>query len=292
MIDPSRPLASKFCIVTGGTAGIGLVTARRLAERGARVLIIGRDPARGAAAARAIGEAAGNGPAEFLAADLSDLDQARQLAETILSRRSRIDVLVNNAGGMFGQRTLNAQGFEMTFALNHLGYFLPTLLLLPALKAAAPARIVNVASHAHYRGRMDFDDLQAERRYTRMGAYCNSKLANILFTRALARRLDPAEVTANALHPGFVATEIGTRNRLLPGFLWNAATRFAIDPEQGGDTPVYLASAPEAAGFHGRYFYKCRPVEPSAAACDDAVAERLWKISCGLAGFAASGIRP
>jgi retinol dehydrogenase-12 len=284
MMATVQRLEGKRCLVTGGTAGIGLVTARRLAEMGAEVLIVGRDESRGAAAQRLIAESAGKGRAEFLKADLSDQDQVRALAEMVLGRWPRLDVLVNNAGAMFGRRQLSAQGLEMTFALNHLSYFLLTLLLLPVLKAAASARIVNVSSMAHRGVRLDFDDLQAERRYSRMGAYQRSKLANLLFTRELARRLDPASMTVNALHPGFVATELGTRNAFLPALLWKLSTRFAISPERGADTPVYLASAREAAGFHGEYFHRCRPVRPSPAAHDDGAAARLWEESLRLSG--------
>lgn len=285
-MNPTSPkLEGKHCVVTGGTAGIGLVTARRLAEMGATVVLVGRDAERGAAARALIAEAAGADRAEFIRADLSDQGQVRRVAEAILGRHPRLDVLVNNAGGMFGRRRLSAEGLEMTFALNHLGYFLLTLLLLPALKAAAPARIVNVSSMAHRGVRLDFDDLQAGRRYSRMMAYRRSKLANLLFTRELARRLDPAEVTVNALHPGFVATELGTRHGFMPGLLWKFSTLFAIGEERGGDTPVYLASAPEAAGFRGEYFHRCRPVRPSAAALDDGAARRLWEESLRLTGL-------
>jgi retinol dehydrogenase-12 len=284
MTPTAQALEGKRCLVTGGTSGIGLVTARRLAEMGGEVLIVGRDEARGAAALALIGQGAGPGRAEFLQADLSDQDQLRRLAQTVLARWPRLDVLVNNAGGMFGRRQLSAQGLEMTFALNHMSYFLLTLLLLPALQAAAPARIVNVSSAAHQGVRLDFDDLQAERRYSRMGAYRRSKLANLLFTRELARRLDPGSVTVNALHPGFVATDLGTRNAFLPQFLWKLSTRFAITPERGADTPVYLASTPEAAGLHGEYFQRCRPVPPSAAAQDAVAAARLWEESLSLSG--------
>ncbi|CAL1241883.1 SDR family NAD(P)-dependent oxidoreductase [Candidatus Methylocalor cossyra] len=273
------------CIVTGGTTGIGLAVARRLAEAGAAVTIVGHDRERGAAAKAAIDRAVGEERAEFLLADLSDQDQVRRLAATLMERHPRIAVLINNAGGLFGHRRVSAQGLEMTFALNHLSYFLLSLLLLPALRAAAPARIVNVASGAHRGVQLDFDDLQAERNYRPITAYRRSKLANLLFTRALARRLNPAEISVNALHPGFVATDLGTRNAFLPAFLWKLATRFAISPERGADTPVYLATAPEAAGFHGEYFYRCRPSEPSPAARDDQAAARLWQESLRLTGL-------
>ena len=204
-------MAGKFCLVTGGTAGIGFVTARELARRGAAVTIVGRDPARGASAVESIRAVAGSEAVDFVAADLSEQTQLRAFAAAFRERRPRLDVLVDNAGGMFGRRQTTAEGIERTFALNHLGYFLTTLLLLPSLQAAAPSRIVVVASEAHRGARLDFDDLQGEQLYSRWTAYRRSKLANLLFTYELARRLAGQGITANALHPGFVATDIGTR---------------------------------------------------------------------------------
>lgn len=280
-------LNGKVCLVSGGTAGIGLVTARKLAERGASVTIVGRDAARGHSALAAIRAGSGNPTVDFLQADLSDQTAIRSLAEAFTDRHPRLDILVNNAGAMFGTRQESAQGHEMTFALNHLGYFLLTLLLLPALQAAAPARIVVVASEAHRGATLDFDDLQAKRRYHGWQAYKRSKLANILFTHELARRLDWQQVTVNALHPGFVATEIGVRHGFLPGFVWWLAKRAATDVETGALTSVHLAASPEAEGMHGRYFIKCRPAKSSAAAHDRACALRLWEESARMTGLAA-----
>lgn len=293
MADERFRLEGKRSIVTGGTSGVGLVTARRLAELGAEVVVVGRDAERGAAALALMRERAESPHVEFLKADLSDQDQVRELAEIILARYGRVDVLVNNAGAMFGRRLTSAQGLEMTFALNHLGYFLLTLLLLPALHAAAPARIVNVASEAHRWGRLDFDDLQAERRpYRPLRAYARSKLANILFTRELARRLDPNAITVNALHPGFVATELGFKHGFVPAAIWKlSAALFAVSPEKGADTPVYLASGPEAAGCHGEYFVNGRPARSAAAARDPEAAARLWRESLRLTGLTEEKVR-
>ncbi|MFZ1416616.1 MAG: SDR family NAD(P)-dependent oxidoreductase [Defluviicoccus sp.] len=280
-------LNGKVCLVSGGTAGIGLVTARTLAERGACVTIVGRDAARGHSALAAIRAKSGSESVHFLQADLSDHNAIRNLAAVFADRHGRLDVLVNNAGAMFGIRQETAQGYEMTFALNHLGYFLLTLLLLPALQAAAPARVVVVASEAHRGVTLDFDDLQAKKRYHGWRAYKRSKLANILFTHELARRLDWQQITVNALHPGFVATDIGIRHGFVPGFLWWLAKRGATDVETGALTSVHLAASREAEGMHGRYFIKCRPANAAAAAHDRAAALRLWEESALMTGLAA-----
>jgi NAD(P)-dependent dehydrogenase (short-subunit alcohol dehydrogenase family) len=285
VLDQPLLMLGKYCVVTGGTDGIGLVTARRLAAMGACTIIIGRDMARGVAAQESIHQATGVDRAVYLQADLSDTDQVRLAADTISRRFERVDVLVNNAGAMFGQRQLSAQGLEMTFALNHLSMFLLTGLLLPKLKAAPKgARIVNVSSEAHRRTTLDFDDLQGEHVYNGWQAYRRSKLANLLFTQALAQRLDSAQITVNALHPGFVATRIGTRHGLVSALFWRLATLFAIGLEKGADTSIYLAAAPEAAVFHGEYLKKCKPAKPSAAALDEDAARRLWEESLRLLG--------
>ncbi len=279
-------LIGKRCVVTGGTGGIGLVTTRRLVEMGADVIVVGRDKARGLAAKLALQQATGRDGVEFLQADLAEPDAVRSVAETIANRWDHLDILVNNAGGMFGKRQTNSQGMEMTFALNHLGYFLLTGLLLPRLQAApARSRIVNVASAAHRRVKLNFDDLQSEKSYRGWLAYCRSKLANLLFTQALARRLDPQRVTVNALHPGFAATDIGVRHSLMPAFAWWLAKFAAISPEQGAATSVYLASSPAVADAHGLYFHQCKPVKPSPAALDAEAAQRLWDVSVRLTGI-------
>ena len=287
MAAEAGDLNGKVCLVSGGTAGIGLVTARKLAERGAEVTIVGRDPARGRAAVAAIRASSGNPAVDFLQADLSDHTAIRRVATAFTDGHPRLDVLVNNAGAMFGKRQESAQGHEMTFALNHLGYFLLTLLLLPALQAAAPARVVVVASEAHRGATLDFDDLQAKKRYQGWQAYKRSKLANILFTHELARRLDWQQVTVNALHPGFVATEIGIRHGFLPEFLWWMAKRAATDVETGALTSIHLAASREVEGMHGRYFIKCRPANASSAAHDRARALRLWEESARMTGISA-----
>lgn len=279
-----RAMDGKTCVITGSTGGIGRVTALRLAEAGATVVVIGRDRERGQALVDDLRRAYGSDAADLFTADLSSHAERSAVAPAILQRHPRIDVLVNNAGGMFGHRTTSADGLEMTFALNHMGYFHLSHLLLPAIRAAAPARIVNVASDAHFGVSLDFEDLQSERSYRRLRAYKRSKLANVYFTYDLAGRLEGSGVTVNALHPGFVATDIGVRNRLLPRLLWSLATLAAIDVEAGAKTSVYLAMSPDVANVTGKYFDKCRTKPSSPVSYDEAAARRLWAISAELCG--------
>ncbi len=275
-------MAGKACLITGGTGGIGLVTARELARRGADVMIVGRNREAGEAAVAEIARAGTAGTVQYVAADLSQQSEVRRLAQVVADRFGRLDVLINNAGGMFRKRTLSADGIEMTFALNHLAYVLLSELLLPALRVAGQARIVNVASEAHRGVALDFDNLQGERRYGGWSAYKRSKLANLLFTYELARRIEGGAVSVNALHPGFVATGIGVRNRLVPAWLWRLASLAAISPEEGAVTSIYLAASSEAADVNGKYFVKCAPAESSPESHDSAAAERLWAVSEAL----------
>ena len=283
-VDRPR-MAGRTCLVTGGTAGIGLVTARELARLGATVSIVGRDRGRGEAALRHIREAAADARVAYLPADLSDQADIRRLADAVATLHPRLDVLINNAGGLFGRRRVSADGIEMTFALNHLSYFLLTHLLMPVVAAAQPARIVNVASAAHKSVSLDFDDLQGEERYDRWLAYKRSKLANIMFTYELARRLEGQAITANCLHPGFVATDIGARHGFVPSFLWSLGKLYAIKPEEGAKTSVFLASSPEVEGVSGQYFTKCRAKPSSNVSYDREAAVRLWDVSANLTGL-------
>ena len=280
-------LRGRVCLVTGSTSGIGLVTARELARMGATVIAVSRDPARGARAAAEIGRAGGGAPVELLVGDLSSQQDVRRIAAEALARHDRLDVLVNNAGAVYAERELTVDGLERTFAVNHLAYFLLTVLLRPALERAPAARVVSVSSDAH-RGvrRLDFDNLQGERRYRGMLAYCQSKLANVLFTRELARRLRDTRVTANALHPGLVASNFGHNNRGALSVLFTLARPFSIGPERGARTSIYLASSPEVAGVTGEYFVRRRRRRPSAGARDDDAARRLWALSESLANAA------
>jgi NAD(P)-dependent dehydrogenase (short-subunit alcohol dehydrogenase family) len=280
----NNELDGKSVVITGGTAGIGLATARELARRGANVILVGRDPGRGAAAVATIQRIAPSASVTYLAADLSSQRQVRALATALGGRIGRLDILINNAGAMFGERTLSADGIEMTFALNHLAYFLLSHLLLDLLERSSRARIVNVASQAHHGVRLDFDNLQGQRHYSAWRAYKCSKLANVMFTYEFARRLQGSGITVNALHPGFVATDIGVRQALLPGWLWKGLTLFALDPDEGARTSVQVAAAPELASVSGRYFVKTRPARSSAASLDCQAVERLWAVSETLTG--------
>jgi NAD(P)-dependent dehydrogenase (short-subunit alcohol dehydrogenase family) len=288
MAERSLPLGGKICLVTGGTSGIGAVTARELARLGASVVLVGRDAGRCARRRDAIRRGTGS-PVEALVADLSSQLQIRRLAEEFRARFARLDVLVNNAGSYFMRRRLTVDGLEMTFALNHLAYFLLTNLLLDRLEASAAARVVNVSSIAHEQGRLDLADLQGERHYDRLAAYAASKLANLLFTYELARRLAGTRVTVNALHPGIVATHLGRDNGWLRTTVRNLLSRSMIDPEEGARTSVYLASSPEVEGVTGRYFYECKEARSSEGSRDPAAAADLWSVSERLTGLPSSG---
>ncbi len=267
------------CLVTGGTSGIGEVTARELARKGATVVLVGRDTAKAEATVERIRRETGQSAVTHLIADLSSQSEIRRLAREFQERHARLDVLINNAGAMFDRRAETVDGIERTFALNHLAYFLLTELLIETLKTTAGSRVINVASMAHLGMRLDFDDLEARRGYSGYWVYGRSKLANILFTRELARRLDGSGVTANCLHPGFVATNFVAGNGFLGWVFRRLASVAAIDPEAGARTTVYLASSPEVAGLSGRFFVKCKESTPSAQARDDAAARKLWDSS-------------
>ena len=272
-------LKDKTILVTGGTNGIGLVTARELARMGAHVTIIGRNAEKCAAVAREIETSTGN-PLEYIVADLSVLGEVRKAARVFREKHTQLHVLVNNAGGMFTQRRLTPDGYEYTFALNHLAYFLLTTLLLDLLKAGAPSRIINISSNAHENAKIDFGNLQGEKRYIGLEAYGQSKLANLLFTYELARRLEGSRVTVNAVHPGVVATGFARNNGPIYNIgTWIAGQLFFRKPGQGAQTSIYLASSPEGESVSGKYFVDCRPVESKPQSHDRAAAERLWQIS-------------
>ncbi len=279
-------MQGKVVVMTGGTSGIGEIAALDLATRGARVLLVARSLKRAEATLARLRQAGPKAAHAAHLADISRLAEMRRVAREIAAAEPRIDVLVNNAGAMFNRRIETPDGLEMTFALNHMAYFVLTAGLRPSLVAAAPSRIVNTASAAHLGNHLDFDDLQSRRNYGGYRTYGRSKLCNILFTRALARRLSGTGVIANCLHPGFVATRFGDESGGILGALFPFFKRFAISPEKGARTIVYLASAPEAAQFNGLYFSKSRPSAPSSAAQDDAAAERLWTESARIAGMA------
>lgn len=281
-------MKGKVCIITGATAGIGLETAARLGALGPKLILVGRDRQKGEAALKTLRQRVPRLSAEIYYADLSRREEIVRLASELLRALPRIDVLLNNAGALFTQRETTVDGLERTFALNHMGYFILTHLLRERLIASAPARIVNVASEAHRKGVLDLNDLQYEKGYRGIQAYQRSKLCNILFTRELARRLAGTGVTANCLHPGFVASSFGDNNTGLFRIGIGLAKRFAaISVEEGAETSVYVASAPEIATITGRYFDKSREATPSAAAEDDTAAAQLWRESQKLAGLPA-----
>jgi retinol dehydrogenase-14 len=281
-VPPPRTMTGRTVLVTGGTGGIGKATAAGLAALGARVAITGRDRRRAEQAAADI-RAAGGPEVDVFVADMSSQAEVRRLAFEVLDGLPRLDVLVNNVGGFWNTRHVTADGLERTFALNHLAPFLLTTLLLDRLKQNAPARVVTVSSRAQATGRIDFADLQGERAYSGQRAYNQSKLANVLFTYELARRLDGSGVTANVLHPGVVRTAIGTEDPgTLQRLLVPLARLFTKSPEQGAATSIHLASAPELEQVSGQYFADSRPKRTSSRSYDDAVAARLWDVSCAL----------
>lgn len=264
-------MKDKVCIVTGGNTGIGKATVEGLAKLGATVVIACRDVARGQRALDEVAASTGSRTLHVLQLDLASLASVRAFAAAFTAKFSRLDVLIENAGVMTRKRELTVDGFEMDFGVNHVGHFLLTDLLLPLLRASAPSRIVVVSSALHSSGKLDFADLTMARRWS--GAYPRSKLANMLFVRALSRRLQGSKVVVNGLHPGVIATELA---RDYPALIRLLARWFLKSPAKGARTSLYLATAPEAGTTSGGYFVGARPRRPSAAALDDALAERLW----------------
>lgn len=282
----SWSLSGRTCLVTGATSGIGEEIALGLAREGARVAIVARSRERGERSLARLKRESGNPDVELLLADLSSQQQLRGLAARALERFDELHVLVNNAGIVNLRREETEDGLEATFAVNHLAVFQLTLLLLERLRASAPARVVNVASHAHkLGGALDFGDLQNERRYRSMKVYAQSKTANILFSLELARRLEGSGVTVNCLHPGAVATRLGQQNGAWARLLTGALRVFFRTPAQGADTALWLASAPELGAASGRYFYSRRETQPAPHARDPVAAARLFEVSAQLTGL-------
>jgi retinol dehydrogenase 14 len=278
-------MIGKTVLITGGTSGIGRAAAIGLASMGARVGITGRDRVRAEREAEAIVRETGNPAVDVFVADLSSQVEVRRLARDVLAAYSRLDVLLNNVGGFWAHRHVTADGLEHTFALNHLAPFLLTSLLLGRLKASAPSRVVTVSSGAQSMGRIAFDDLMGERAYSGQDAYNQSKLANVMFTYELAKRLGGSGVTATALHPGMTNTAFGAEDTARGWRPLIAVMRpFMRTPRSGADTAVYLASSPEVEGVTGRYFVDRKPKDTQAASYDTAASDRLWRVSSNLVG--------
>jgi NAD(P)-dependent dehydrogenase (short-subunit alcohol dehydrogenase family) len=275
----STSISGKTILITGATNGIGLVTAHELAKLGAKTVIVSRNQERCARVTDQIKQETGNTQVEYIVADLSTRSGVQHAAYEFKKRHTHLHVLLNNAGALFMSRQLSADGIEMTFALNHLSYFLLTVLLLDTLKASGPARVVNVSSDSHTRGKIDFDNLQLEKGYSGLGAYSQSKLANVLFTYELARKLEGTRVTANALHPGLINTGFGKNNGPLMKFAMGLLLPLQRKPAQGAQTSIYLACSPEVEGVTGKYFEDSKAVPSSPASYNRAAAERLWQVS-------------
>jgi NAD(P)-dependent dehydrogenase (short-subunit alcohol dehydrogenase family) len=269
----------KTILITGASGGIGLQSAIGLAKQGANIVMVGRDKERTSQAVELVKTQSGNQSVSYLLADLSSIEEIRRLAQEFKDKYQTLDVLLNNAGAIFLTRKVSVDGYEMTLALNHLNYFLLTNLLLDMLKAAPSARIVNVSSRAHYRGHVNFDDLQSQHGYNGMRVYSMSKLMNVLFTYELARRLDGTNVIANCLHPGFVASNFAGNN----GLIVRVAMKFMsgrISVEEGAKCPIFLASSPDVEGVRGKYFnYDTKETRSSEESYDQNVARQLWEVS-------------
>lgn len=285
MVDYApNAMRDKVVVITGATSGIGEVAADRLAQKGARIVFVARDRARGEEMRKHLRAIAGHADHAVHYADLSRVSEMKRVAEAISVTEPQIDVLINNAGALFTHRQVTDDGLERTFALNHMSYFIVTNLLLDRLRATPGARVVSTASDAHKGKRLRFDDLQASHGYSGFAMYGRTKLMNILFTRELARRLAGTGVTANCLHPGFVSTRFGDQSGGFMSLAVRIAKNFALAPEQGAEMIIYLASSPTVEGKSGGYYYKCKLDTPSRAAQNDADAARLWEISAKISG--------
>ena len=275
----------KTCLITGATSGIGKATALSLAQQGASTLLVSRNKEKGETVRNEFIGKTGNANIQLYIADLSSQKEIQNLALKIKKDHSRIDVLINNAGGIFNTRTTTADGIELTFALNHLAYFLLTNLLLDLLRAAPAARIVSVSSQAHQFGTMDFGDLGYEKGYNPMRSYARSKLANILFTYELAKRMQGSSVVANTLHPGAVRSNFGKELSGIAGFVFKHFDIFMRSPEKGAETVIWLASAAEAEGISGKYFLDKKEIRSSKISYDETIATRLWEVSAEMTGI-------
>jgi NAD(P)-dependent dehydrogenase (short-subunit alcohol dehydrogenase family) len=278
-----KQMAGKICLVTGASSGIGKVTALELAKMGATVVMVSRDQQRGEKALSEVKTVSGNENVELVLTDLSSQKSIRELVEHFKEKYKRLDLLMNNAGVMVKDRRLTEDGIESTFAINHLAYFLLTNLLLDVIKESSPARIINVTSNGHKVGAMDLDNLNAEKSYNDQLIYCQSKLANVLFTYELARKLVGTGVTVNCLHPGIVKSNFGRDGSMFYRFLLTTVLRpFMISPETGAETSIYLATSPEVEEVSGKYFVKKKAVKSSKKTYDLELAQKLWEISAKM----------
>ncbi len=275
-------MTGKVCMITGSNSGIGKATALALAKMGAIIVMVCRNESRGESAVNEIKALSGNQSVDLILADLSSQQSIRALAREFIHKYKELHVLINNAGVFLWKHSLTADGIETTFAVNHLAPFLLTNLLLDVLKRSAPARIVNVASSAHYGARINFNDLLGEKHYSGLGAYNQSKLANVLFTYELARGLEGTDVTANCLHPGVVRTNLGRDNGRVFLFLSKTSRLFSASPEKGSQTAVYLASSPDVTNISGKYFDRKAERKSSRESYDEGVGRRLWQVSAEL----------
>jgi retinol dehydrogenase-14 len=275
----------KVCLITGATSGIGKAAGFSLARQGMSIIMVSRNKEKGESIRAAIAENTRNENIHLAVADLSSQQDIRKLASDIKSKYTKLDILINNAGGIFDKRLLTVDGIELTFALNHLAYFLLANLLLEILKAAPAGRVVNVSSQAHQYGKIDFNDPNFEKGYNAMISYAQSKLANVLFTYELSRRLAGTEITANALHPGVVRTNFGKEISGIAGFVFKSLDFFMRSPEQGAETVIWLASAAEVEGVSGKYFLDKKEIRSSKISYDESVADRLWNVSAQMTGF-------
>jgi len=283
------PMKGKTVLITGANSGIGFATATALAGMGARILLVCRDARRGADAQAAVADVATEIAPKLLLADLSSLHDVRALADEVRRNFPRIDVLINNAAGMFSERGLTIDGIERTFAVNHLAPFLLTNLLVDLLKASSPARIINVAAESPL-GKLDFGNLQGEKRYGFLSAYFRSKLANVIFSKELARRLEGSGVAANSMSPGPTRTRFGDNMTGLPALFPLIMKRMFPRPEAGARTLIYLASSPEVEGVSGRFYFRQRARQTKPVTLDREVAARLWQISADLVGLPAGSL--
>lgn len=275
----------KVCLITGATSGIGKATLLSLARQGMSIVMVSRNKEKGESVRAAITDKTRNENIHLAVSDLSSQQDILKLASEIKSKHSRLDILVNNAGGIFGKRVLTVDGLELTFALNHLAYFLLTNLLLEILKAAPAGRVVNVSSQAHRYGSLEFDDPGFEKGYNAMKSYAQSKLANLLFTYELSRRLAGTGITANALHPGVVRTGFGKELSGIAGLVFKRLDFLMRSPEKGAETVIWLASAAEVEGVSGKYYLDKKEIRSSKISYDESVAHRLWQVSAQMTGL-------